>query len=314
LGRDVRPVIELLGVVFGPSLDAQGRRILDNELTLTNQPALRQRLYQARKGISPGYVWEEERQIVGNVSILPAKANNRYLIANVAVHPRFRRRGIARILMQHALTHLRAQGGEVVLLQVQADNSEAIRLYQQVGFDSLGTTISWERPGARSLEWEAEAILAHAVIRSPFIRPLKWHEWRAAVSLDRACLHPDLNWPEPPADDAYKSTFTGWLDNWVTGRRVEHWIVEEENRLQGLASIDSQAGRPHQLTLRIRAGWNERLAPHLLAKLLRRLAYLRRGDIRLDHSDEDTLVTRLLTGAGFRQRRTLTVMKARLSR
>jgi GNAT superfamily N-acetyltransferase len=307
-------VIELLGVVFGPALGDQGRRALDDSMSLTSQPAFRQRFFPGRKGIAAGFVWEAEGQLVGNVTILPTRVVSRYLIANVAVHPRFRRRGIARILMQHSLAHLRERGVEVVLLQVQADNDSAIELYEQVGFDALGAMVSWERTGARSLEWEASAMLTGAMEPAPFIRPLRWHEWRMAMSLDRACLHPDLNWPEPLADDYYRTTLSRSLDNWVTGRRVEHWIVEDERRLLALASLESRVGRPHQLALRVRPGLTETLAPHLLAKLLRRLGYVRRGDVAIDHPAEDTPVTHLLTGAGFRPRRTLTVMKARLRR
>jgi hypothetical protein len=47
----------------------------------------------------------------------------------------------------------------------------------------------------------------------------------------------------------------------------------------------------------------------LLAKLLRRLQYLPRRHIRLEHQAGDTPVTELLCEANFSARRTLTVMR-----
>ena len=45
-----------------------------------------------------------------------------WLISNVAVHPEFRRRGIARGLIRHALDMIRAEGGRKVYLQVDVVN------------------------------------------------------------------------------------------------------------------------------------------------------------------------------------------------
>ena len=63
-------------------------------------------------------------RIVGNLSLIPfvRRGHVVYLIANVAVHPDYRRRGIARQLTQTALDYLRQRGVSSAWLQVRDDN------------------------------------------------------------------------------------------------------------------------------------------------------------------------------------------------
>jgi GNAT superfamily N-acetyltransferase len=307
LARDIRPVLELLDLVFGPTLDAEGRRILNDNLSLSNQPAFLLRLSQAATGLAPGFVWEENGRIVGNVSLLAAKQNGRYLVANVAVHPAFRRRGIARVLMEEVIEHIQAQNGRKIMLQVQADNKSAIQLYESLGFETLGSQTIWDLTSARE-------VVPFAAPPAPFIRPLHGNEWRAALALDHACLHPEIHWPDPLPYDAYRTGLWQHLTNFINGRQVETWATaDNNNKLIGLATISSEWGRPHTLTIRVSPPWRGQLEEHLLAKLLRRLGYLRRANTQIEHPADDKLTNKLLLQAGFRARRTLTVMKLTLT-
>ncbi len=56
-------------------------------------------------------------------------------IMNVAVAPQARRRGIARVLVEHALAEGRARGVRRVLLEVRATNEPALSLYGSFGFE-----------------------------------------------------------------------------------------------------------------------------------------------------------------------------------
>jgi GNAT superfamily N-acetyltransferase len=306
LARDIRPVLELLDLVFGPTLDAEGRRILNDNLSLSNQPAFMLRLSQAATGLAPGFVWEENGRIVGNVSLLAGKQNGRYLVANVAVHPAFRRRGIARVLMEEVIEHIQAQDGRKIMLQVQSDNKSAIQLYESLGFETLGSQTIWDLTSARE-------VIPFAAAPAPFIRSLHGNEWRAALALDHACVHPELHWPEPLPFDAYRTGLWRQITNFINGRQVEIWATaDNNNKLIGLATIETEWGRPHELTLRVSPPWHGQLEEHLLAKLLRRLGYLRRTNAQIEHPADDKLTNKLLLQAGFRARRTLTVMKLTL--
>ncbi len=59
-------------------------------------------------------------------------------ILDVAVDPAFRRRGIARALMETVLDEAGKAGVETVFLEVRASNAPAIALYTSLGFTPCG--------------------------------------------------------------------------------------------------------------------------------------------------------------------------------
>ena len=61
---------------------------------------------------------------------------------NVAVHPDFRRRGIAVKLIDSLLRELKNRGSQSLTLEVRASNEGAIALYEKLGFAQVG-----RRPG-----------------------------------------------------------------------------------------------------------------------------------------------------------------------
>ncbi|HSM55663.1 MAG TPA: GNAT family N-acetyltransferase [Candidatus Sulfomarinibacteraceae bacterium] len=310
LRKDIPQVLALLNAAFGPTLDAEGRHTLDR-MSLAQQPWIVLQLRKMMDGMVPGFVWQESGKVIGNVSVLTTSVKGRYLVANVAVHPDYRRRGIARMLMEEVIDLVEARGGRQILLQVKDDNLAAIRLYEGLHFDEIGRITSWyaSHSQLRLLPMAASA-------RSPdrvgdlFIRPLRGSEWRTAWRLDQRSIAPDLNWPEPLPENAYKKSVWRWLENLLTGRQSESWIAEEEQgKMVGLATIGSEVGRVHNLTLRVHPAWRGQVERPLLAKLLRRLNYLARRSVRMDHPDDDRIASELLKEANFVPRRTLAVMR-----
>ena len=55
-------------------------------------------------------------------------------IANFAVSPAYRRRGVGKYLLARSLMYLRRQGGRKVSLEVRVSNIPAQKLYRQFGF------------------------------------------------------------------------------------------------------------------------------------------------------------------------------------
>lgn len=57
---------------------------------------------------------------------------------NLAVHPDFRRLGIAEHLAQTLMAHLQHSGVKTLCLEVRVSNASAIALYQKMGFTEVG--------------------------------------------------------------------------------------------------------------------------------------------------------------------------------
>ena len=78
---------------------------------------------------------------------------------NVAVHPDFRRRGIAESLVNALVEALKAMESHCLTLEVRASNAPAIALYEKLGFVDIGRRKNYYRnPKEDALilrkEWE----------------------------------------------------------------------------------------------------------------------------------------------------------------
>ena len=79
---------------------------------------------------------------------------------NLAVHPDFRRRGIAEALVADLEAALRQRGSRALTLEVRDSNAPAIALYEKLGFAQVGLRKNYYRnpkEDARILrkEWES---------------------------------------------------------------------------------------------------------------------------------------------------------------
>jgi ribosomal protein S18 acetylase RimI-like enzyme len=313
LGKDIKQVLNLLDLSFGPLVDSQGRRLISDRVSLSYSSPFIQRLGLAGGAPIPGFVWEEDGRIIGNVSLLESKLPGRYLVANVVVHPDHRRRGLATSLMQETINYIIHRRGDTVMLQVEEQNEPALRMYESLNFYKLGSMRHWESK-------TSQIRILHLPNRNaPQIRELRGHEWRAAFHLDKASLEPDLNWPLPPRLEKYKSGPMRWFTNIFSGLKMETWVVTSRNvsdsklRLSGLASIITDWGMPHKLEMRVDPALRGTVERPLFAKLLRRLKHLRNATLRLSHSADDDYSSSLFKEANFTPRRNLMVMKLDLN-
>jgi len=69
-------------------------------------------------------------------------------VVSVAVMPEFRRRGIGRELVVSAMKALELHGGEECFLEVRTANDEAVKLYKDMGFDTVRTVSHYYHDGA----------------------------------------------------------------------------------------------------------------------------------------------------------------------
>jgi ribosomal-protein-alanine N-acetyltransferase len=137
--RDLAAVADLVELCFADTLDPDGRAYLREIRHAARSAALLNwttSLMEQSPFPYSGFVWEEEGQIVGNLSLIPFRKQGQrcYLIANVAVLPEYRNRGIGQALTETAIEYARSRGVSAAWLQVREDNPTAFRMYFRLGF------------------------------------------------------------------------------------------------------------------------------------------------------------------------------------
>ena len=64
---------------------------------------------------------------------------------NVAVHPDFRRKGVAEMLVRELVAALAKKDNHCLTLEVRASNAPAISLYEKLGFSQIGLRKNYYR-------------------------------------------------------------------------------------------------------------------------------------------------------------------------
>lgn len=85
----------------------------------------------------------EQEQVVGYIGSQTVMDETDMM--NVAVHPDFRRKGIAEALIGTLVGKLREMGSHCLTLEVRASNAPAIALYEKLGFFEIGRRKNYYR-------------------------------------------------------------------------------------------------------------------------------------------------------------------------
>jgi ribosomal protein S18 acetylase RimI-like enzyme len=146
--HDLFEVADLIELCFMNQMDEDGLTYLKQIRRAAHDPRLVRWISAAGELFSypvHGFVWEEEGRVIGNLNLIPFYWKDRWycLIANVAVHPDFRRRGIGRALTQAALDHLRSLRFPSAWLHVREENSPAYDLYRSLNFIERSRRTTW---------------------------------------------------------------------------------------------------------------------------------------------------------------------------
>jgi GNAT superfamily N-acetyltransferase len=95
----------------------------------------------ALRDVLHGFIWEEDLKPVGLVTFGRRGNTDTWLVSNVSVLPDYRRRGIARNLVNASLEFIREQGGRLAVLDVIDGNLPAYQLYLSLGFEHYTSII-----------------------------------------------------------------------------------------------------------------------------------------------------------------------------
>lgn len=308
--RDLNAVADLLRIAFQDEL---GRRemawLQDMQILGALKPIiwLLNQVNIALGSLFHGFVWIEDGQIVGNVTI-NRLSPQKWMISNVAVHPDHRRRGIAHELMDASVEWVRGRRARWIMLEVRRDNVPARSLYLDMGFVVVEGTTEMERHGIGS-------VARIGPPESYRLRPARSSDGPHIFELARQITPALAQRIEPIRRRDYE---IGRLDHFVDGLRrliglpaTSRWVVTDPDQQVVAALKVRMGGHNHRINLLVHPDLRGILEETLITRALNALSG-HRGTVRAQVGAEHTAAIATLEAHGFREARTLDRMTLEL--
>ncbi len=258
--KDLLSVANLIELCFADTLDADGRRYVRQlQYMARNIAALRMHTGAHRRGPVPsaGFVWEEMGEVVGNVSLIPFawRGKRFYLIANVAVNPAYRRRGIGKRLTQASIAYALEHGNAPPWLQVRAENEGAIRMYKHLGFVEKYRRNSWSSTHKTGEATLLAGMRITARRRDDWALQKRWFEF----------LYPDdILWQFDFTARVQAPGIAGWWRRLYKGILIRQWSIRFRGQLTGVLTWQSRAGNASRLWLSLHPTYERLTLPAML--------------------------------------------------
>ncbi|TVR24712.1 MAG: GNAT family N-acetyltransferase [Anaerolineaceae bacterium] len=305
LRTDLGQLADLMELAFADTMDSGGRAALQEMRALSRLgpgAAFLARMSELGRGVSLGYVWEEDGRIVGNVSIYPAdwptQFGMTYIVANVAVHPDYQGRGIARHLMNCSMRMIAERGGDRAILQVDYHNHRARHLYRSLGFVQERTFVTWRRSGYGEIPQPPQADV--------YIRRRRRSEWRQEMALaERVRPHAQggLGWMRPLHVGLFQRGLWQNIKDFINLGHIERLVIVEQDTpdiVRGSAWVETAFGINARLTLMVDSAHRGIYDDILLNNIVKRYG---RGVITCEHPLDDVVTDGTLAHYRFRRGR-----------
>jgi predicted GNAT family acetyltransferase len=204
-----------------------------------------------------GFVWVDGSRVVGNLSLMPSRhADSKlFLIANVAVHPDYRRQGIARALTEAALNEVRLRGRRQTWLQVDVRNPAAIALYKSMGFVERLQRSSWRLIPDHRLEVNSRPEIVTRAQRAA--------DWSAQQRWLKASYPAETRWQLPLDVKLLQPGWRGALERAFAERQVRQWSAERGGKLLGVLTWQSSTLEADRFWLALAEGEEDAAIPAL---------------------------------------------------
>ncbi|MBK9751553.1 MAG: GNAT family N-acetyltransferase [Chloroflexi bacterium] len=311
LRTDLAPLADLIELAFADTMDSSGRAAIREMRTLSRvAPGLGALLNvnEVAQGIGLGYVWIEDGRLVGNTSVYPAHLprsfGSSWIIANVAVHPDYRGRGIARQLMQASMDMIRKRGhATTTVLQVEDGNDVARHLYESLGFTADRTFHIWRRSSTARIPAPQDAV---------YITRRRPDEWKAEYDLAqrvRPNAQGGMGWLRPLTTGLFRPSLTKMISDLFNMRSIERLIVrtDTDHVLRASLWIESAfASSSVQLSLLVDPDYAGVYDDALLNLAARRFGL--RSALMIEHPADDILTNAILQKYAFTRQRSLVHM------
>jgi ribosomal protein S18 acetylase RimI-like enzyme len=299
--KDLNAVANLVETCFADTLDEDGRRYVEQMHAAARNPGyIRWAMAVAENVPMPfsGYVWEENGYIAGNLSLIPYKYQGKrcYLIANVAVDPVYRRKGIARLLTNSAIEHARKRGIDEIWLHVRTENEAALNLYQSLSFVERAQRTTWEIKPQIQNRHTSKSGFEPVEITQPQGR--YWDQYRQWL---RVLYPPELTWHQQFQLRALQPGWFGSLYRFLTGNHIKLWAAQLGGRHIGILAWQPHTKHADHLWLASSLQDEGRVIAALIPAVRRQLA--KRHRILLDYPAGRAILA--LHDEGFRIQQTL---------
>jgi GNAT superfamily N-acetyltransferase len=298
--HDLPGVADLIEKCFADTMDAEGRSYLQQMRRAGQDNVFLRWANTAVESVSmplSGYVWEENGSIIGNVSLIPyhQKRKRIYLIANVAVHPDQRRRGIGRALTQAAMQRASQRNSSATWLHVRDDNPGAIALYRSLNFQELARRTMWQAKPDRNASTDGLGIITKRYGRD-WIQQEPWLRLLYPGLMDWYQAMPWRSLRPGPGPAFYR---------FMLDYDVRHWAARDGNRPAAIVSWQSMANHNDRLWAAVPPAGSEQALTALLLHVRREMIW--RLNLTLDFPAGQ--YNAAIEAAGFHIHRTLLWMK-----
>ncbi len=292
--RDLPKIADLVELCFHKTMDNEGRRYISQMLHAGKNKNYLQWATTSMPML--GFVWEEENRIVGNISVVPFP-KKQFLLANIATHPEYRQRGIARQLTERGIQFARERGAQAIWLHVEKENQIAIHLYRTLGF----------LPEALRTTWNAEISNAQFHQKNPQITTRLNHFWTEQSAWLNQTYPEELRWYRMPNFQVFAPGIKNWFYRLFVEYDLRQWGFVRNKELQAVLSWLPTHTERTPLWLAAAPNADAAALAALLRHARTRLA-AHQTELYIDYPEN--LHTEAFTQAGFSASRTLLWMKA----
>lgn len=312
IGCDLRPVAELIADAFAHELDPRGNAALREMRIMSHIGALLKLLNRSTgefNDLFGGFVWIEDGKVVGNVTVQKADASgNRWQIANVAVAPAYRGRGISRRLMSKALEYITENRGEWAVLQVYAQNTIARHLYERLNFEEVGGSIDLLLKRLPNVD---------PLVNANHFYSFSADQWQALYDLVTNQQSGQTLWWRPPRRTDYQITLEQMISEWfwrVVGRNhIYRRCIQTTRRFDAALILTAARWRGvHQLRLWVQPALYGQHEETLIRWALATLQEYPRWPVALNLNAQHTVAVEQAKHYGFQEQQTLLTMRKKI--
>jgi len=305
--RDLQQLADLIDLAFGSEIEAARSSIVAEMRRLARSGPLLWVVDASYATLSPlmgGFVWLDDGRLVGNVTLSADNGQRSpWTISNVAVHPDFRRHGIARQLMKAALDDARHRGAPSVVLEVQTSNAPAQQLYRELGFERYQTVTELRLPAPNG------SILRRPPAETLRLRKRRDGDWRELYDFYQAITPVAAQAIKPALPQDFRigirSRLSRWLDDLLYRCERSEWVLEQEGISAVLQITGQFADAAHRVQVDVHPEHQRSVERELLATALRKLSGFPERDIVSTVPESQPEVLAAFQRTGFRTMRIL---------